>query len=142
MPTLRAERTIAADPLGLALLMAGPAARSLWPAAAPVQRYSPARHVRRRDGVDGGPRAAVVEVGSSVRSGSELLLPLTIAVGGRPPLSGALRLTPIGAVYDAPATRAALTLEHDGQPPRRLRRLVEQYLANLAAAAEKRIQAP
>ncbi|MGY1590962.1 hypothetical protein ACI79D_03180 [Geodermatophilus sp. SYSU D00708] len=83
-----------------------------------------------------------MEVGSSVRSGGAVLLPVTVAVGGGPPISGSLRLTPMGAVYAAPATRATLTLEFDGQPPRRLRRLVEQYLTDLAAAAEARSQAP
>ncbi len=139
--TLRAERTIAADPLGVALLMAGPAAEQLWHGPL-AQRHGAARRGRPRDGVEDRPRTAAVEVGSAVRSGPALLLPVTIAVGGGSPISGSLRLTPMGAVYDVPATRAALTLEHDGQPPRRLRRLAEQYLVNLAAAAEARSQAP
>lgn len=139
MATIRAERLIAADPTGTALLLAGQTALDLWPgvtrlagepltveAAVPALRRHAARvSVRARP-----PRRLPTSYVTTFRFSGE----------GLPETRGTVTLARSPASSRA-ATDAVLTLAWEGEDARvtaAFRAMAHGFLANLAAAAEER----
>jgi len=142
MPTIRAERLIAADPTGTALLLAGQTALDLWPGVTRISSGAASgvlvdavvpslrRHAARVSVQAGPPRRLPTAYVTTFRFSGE----------GLPSTEGAVTLT---RSWDAPhaATSAVLTLTWDGGEPRvaaAFRAMADGFLANLAAAAEER----
>lgn len=109
-------RRIAADPTSTALLLAGPTALELWPAAAESVRADPPR------------RTPTAYVSRFEWTGSEL-----------PTTQGELVLSHAATDDGAVATEARLVL--DSLSPTGLRSLGQAFLHNLATAAELRSHA-
>ncbi len=140
MPTVEAERRIAADPGSVALLLTGPAAGQLWPGAVRVQA-APAR-LQLRTRVPGrGKVDAEVTVGAPRTMPTSYRAEFRVDSDQLPPIRGRLDLS-----YDtslAPArTRASLEFDYGGDHPDRLRRLAQAYLDNIAQAAESTVSTP
>jgi len=119
-------RTFAADPAGVALLLAGPVADMLWPSAAAA------------NGDDGSP---VVEVGPPMRAGVGFVVDLEIldpAVGAA---RGRLALVPGTGDLPVVGTTAQLVLTASYGAAHALRDRGEQFLDALGALAVARSSA-
>lgn len=154
MATVRAERLIEADPTSAALLLAGPTAVDFWP------------NVRRTDSdptrVLADALVPALRADRPVRVAVRALPPrrtpmayvsrFAFAGEGLPTTTGVLTLTYEPRGGGESATSALLRLDwsaRDGEgrwvdrvvAGRALRDMAEQFLANLAAAAEERSRA-
>jgi hypothetical protein len=140
VPTLRHERRITADPTSTALLLAGPTAIDLWPAS---------RRVGEADGrilVEAQVPAGTAEVRLQAWPPRRTPVAFVVRFGFRPSsghdlpaVEGTLTLR-----YDtAQSTRAELALELSGSDELLafVSERAEEFLANLAAAAESRATA-
>ncbi len=137
MPIVEADRSIAADPTSVALLLNGPAAGELWPGVVEVDSSSARLALRARVPGRGtvDARVTVTPVRSMPTSYGATF---TIESDALPPMPGRLNLS-----YESPGsarrtTRAVIVIDYRGPYPERLRRLAQRYLDNVAAAAETR----
>ncbi|HEX8001835.1 MAG TPA: hypothetical protein VF519_03985 [Mycobacteriales bacterium] len=139
MQSIRAERRIAADPTGTALLLAGQTAFDLWPGATRLDGAA------RLDGATllvRVPRRPAARV--AVRARPPRRLPTSYVTtfrvdGDLPETDGTVTLTRAWQ-GERPATDAVLTVTWDGDARLAgpLRAMADGFLANLAAAAEQR----
>lgn len=144
-------RTIAADPVGTALLLAGPAAVELWPGAtllaevggrALVEATLPAG-----DGAPAGPPlAACVRALPPRRTPTSFRSTFTWSGPGLPLTQGTLTLAYAAGSHGLAATYAVLVLDSEAVPDSRmsarsLAAMAEGFLANLAHLAEERSDA-
>ncbi len=143
--SLRAAQRIAADPTSTALLLAGPTAFELWPGVRRVADLGSAVVVE-TDLAQGRQVAANVRALPPQRTPTAYVTRFTWVGPGLPATSGELVLTHAPAVAGERATLASLVLtcedlatsELDGPT---LQALAEQFLVNLARAAELRNRA-
>jgi hypothetical protein len=137
MTLIELERTITADPASVTLLLSGPAAGELWPDVLDV-KSGPTQLELQVKTPAGAKSTAEVEMTRPVRSPTAYRIAFAIRTDRLPPLAGTLTLGHAQRVHDVPTTRAVLTLIYHGRSPQQLRGLAEQYLQNVAAAAESR----
>jgi len=113
---LHASRHIDADPTSIALLLAGPGARELWP-------------------------ASTVAVEPPHRTPTGFVARFSWTGPDLPPASGVLRLTPAPGAHGTPSTSAELSVVVPEPPVAVTPAVLEQFLHALADAAHDRRQA-
>jgi hypothetical protein len=129
MTRIEVSRTAAADPSSVALVLAGPAARELWP--------------RRPDRVVGVVTAqqpvAAVAVDPPARSGVGFAARVQVHVGDAMVAAGRLSILPLPPDRSGCELRLALEVSDEGAE--RLRRDAARYLANVADLSRARSSA-
>lgn len=115
MTRMEVTRRVAADPASVALLLAGPAARTMWPATADVR------------------------VGPPLRSGVGFVADMTVVGEGTASVRG--RFTILPAVESPGASDVRLVLMSPTGARATLRSCGASYLDNLAEAAASRSSA-
>lgn len=116
-------RTFAADPAGVALLLSGPVAETLWPGADPAA------------GAEGAP---TVRLGPPMRSGVGFVVDLTISDPELGPARGRLTLVPDTGELPLMGTTARLVVTSSYGAGGRLRSRAEQFLDGLGSLAVAR----
>ena len=129
MTRIEVSRSVAADPSSVALVLAGPAARELWPP--------------RSDRVVGvvepqQPRLAV-RVDPPVRAGVGFAARMEVHAGDATIGSGRLSIVP--GPGESPRCEVRLFLEVDEASVSRLRRDADRYLGNVAELSRERSSA-
>jgi hypothetical protein len=119
-------RTFAADPAGVALLLAGPVADSLWPSAAAAHDAD---------------RARLVQIGPPMRAGVGFVVDLAVVDPEVGTARGRLALVPETAELPAVGTTARLTLTSSYGASRVLHERGEEFLDALGALAVARSSA-
>lgn len=144
----RVTRRIAADPTSTALLLAGPSALELWPGVRRVGRGGGAVEAELASPrpQDGGATAATVRALPPRRTPTAYVTRFTWDGPDLPGTVGQLTLAYAPSGHGTPVTHAVLTLDSTGLDVSRLDQLAlaglaEQFLANLARAAEGRSRA-
>jgi hypothetical protein len=139
-----AARIISADPTSTALLLAGPTALELWPGVRRVGSVGGLALVETELPREPRTTAATVRALPPRRTPTSFVTRFAFSGPNLPSTTGVLTLAyGSGAV---PCTDAHLVLVSDGVPDSgldavSLRRQAEQFLANLADAAEQRSRA-
>lgn len=139
-----AARTISADPTSTALLLAGPTALELWPGVRRVGSVGGLALVETELPSEPRTTAATVRALPPRRTPTSYVTRFAFSGPDLPSTSGVLTLA--YGYGDAPCTDAELVLVSDDLPHSSLdaltlRRQAEQFLANLAEAAEQRSRA-
>lgn len=137
MTLIELERSIAADPASVTLLLSGPGAGELWPDAVDV-KSTPTELELQVMTPEGDESSAEVAMTRPVRSPTAYRIAFAVRADRMRPLAGTLALRYAKPVHDVPTTRAVLTFVYDGARPQQLHTLAERYLQNVAAAAESR----
>lgn len=144
----KVARRIGAEPTSTALLLAGPAALELWPGVRRVGEVG-GRVLVEADldpAADGAATAASVRALPPRRTPTAFVTRFAWTGPGLPVTDGVLTLGYAPGADGAPATSAELALHSTGVAgsrldPHDLRVMAEQFLANLARAAESRSRA-
>ena len=126
MPQAQIVRKFAADPAGVALLLAGPAAETLW--------CEPGEG-------DGAEAAARLQVGPPMRAGVGFVVDLAISDPELGTARGRLALVPETAELPIVGTTARLELTATGGGAERLRVHGEAFLSALGSLAAARSSA-
>lgn len=145
----RVVRRIGADPTSTALLLAGPAALELWPGVRLVGEAGGRVLVEAAlspEEPDAVPTAASVRALPPQRTPTSFVTRFAWTGPGLPVTEGSLTLAYAPGADGAPSTSAALLLESTGVVGSRvdaaaLNAMAEEFLANLARAAESRNRA-
>ena len=145
----RVVRRIGADPTSTALLLAGPAALELWPGVRLVGEAGGRVLVEAAlspEEPDAVPTAASVRALPPQRTPTSFVTRFAWTGPGLPVTEGSLTLAYAPGADGAPSTSAALLLESTGVVGSRvdaaaLSAMAEEFLANLARAAESRNRA-
>ena len=147
----RVERRIGADPTSTALLLAGPTALELWPGVRLVGEVGGRVLVEAvlssvADAGEPVPTAASVRALPPKRTPTSFVTRFAWTGPGLPVTEGTLTLAYAPGADGAPSTSAALVLESTGVVGSRvdapaLTAMAEEFLANLARAAESRNRA-
>ena len=145
----RAARRIGADPTSTALLLAGPTALELWPGVRLVGEAGgrvlvEAALLPEQD--DAVPTAASVRALPPQRTPTSFVTRFAWTGPGLPVTEGTLTLAYAPGADGAPSTQADLVLDSTGVVGSRvdsaaLSAMAEEFLANLARAAESRNRA-
>jgi hypothetical protein len=143
---IRAARRIGADPTSTALLLAGPAAMELWPGVRLVGEVGGRTLVEAELAAAPTPTAASVRARPPRRTPTSFVTRFAWTGPGLPITEGTLTLTYASGADGAPSTHAELVLDSSGLGGSRLDQsaltaMAEQFLANLAGAAESRSRA-
>lgn len=142
----RVVRRIGADPTSTALLLAGPTALELWPGVRLVGEVGGRVLVEAALCCEPVPTAASVRALPPRRTPTSFVTRFAWTGPGLPVTEGALTLEYAPGADGAPATQASLALESTGVIGSRvdaptLTAMAEEFLANLARAAESRNRA-
>jgi hypothetical protein len=121
MPRIEVSRPMAAEPSGVALVLAGPAARELWPH----------RHLHSIGAAD-----TTVTLTPPVRSGVGFVARLLVSDADRVVAEGRLAINPTGT-GEGPASVVSVHLVVL-DPDVDVRRSAETYLDNVARVAQER----
>lgn len=137
----RVTRRIGADPTSTALLLAGPTAVDLWPGVRRVGEVD-GRVLVEAELADGAPSAMTVRAHPPKRTPTTYVTTFEVDGPEVPATRAELTLAYAPGTH-GPATFAVLTLDLDGPvdpflQPDDVDRMAEQFLANLARAAEDR----
>ena len=145
-----ASRRIAADPTSTALLLAGPAALDLWPGVRRVAEIG-GRVLVETDLATGSgaavPVAAVVSAEAPRRTPTAFVTHFSWTSSALPPVDGVVTLSYAPGGEGTPSTSASLRLDVEpsadddrgaAQRAAVLTAMAEQFLSNLARAAEQR----
>jgi hypothetical protein len=126
MTGIEVRRAVVADPSSVALVLAGPAARELWPPRSDrvVDVVAPQQ-----------PRLTVM-VDPPARSGVGFAARVLVQAGDATVGTG--RLTILPSATDVGGCEIRLSLESSSDEADRLRRDATQYLANVAALSRER----
>jgi hypothetical protein len=154
VPTVRAERILAADPTSTALLLAGPTAMELWPGL--TRTADLGSHVEADATIPAFRAERPVRVSVRAlpprRTPTAFVTRFSFSGAGLPTTTGVLTLTHEPGAGRASATSALLRLDWSARSGsgrlldrvvagRAMRDMAEQFLANLATAAEERATA-
>jgi hypothetical protein len=138
MTRIEVSRKAVGDPSSVALVLAGPAARELWPRRA--DRVAGVAGVDGVDGVDGVVKAqqpaASLAVDPPARSGVGFAARVQVQAGDRAVGTGRLNILPVSP--DCCGCEIRLSLEVYDDAADRLRRDAAQYLANVADLSRER----
>ena len=140
----RVVRRIGADPTSTALLLAGPMALELWPGVRLVGEAG--GRVLVEAALDAVPTAASVRALPPQRTPTSFVTRFAWTGPGLPVTEGTLTLAYAPGADGAPSTHASLVLDSTGVVGSRvdvpaLTAMAEEFLANLARAAESRNRA-
>lgn len=119
-------RTFAADPSGVALLLSGPIAHTLWPTAEAAEP------------TDGAEGRALVEVGPPMRAGVGFVVDLAVDDPELGAARGRLTLVPETGELSVMATNARLVLTSPYAAAGELRSRAEHFLEALGTLAVAR----
>lgn len=131
MTSIEVTRSVLADPSSVALVLAGPAARELWPRS--EDQPVPGRPVAL---VDAAPATAVT-VDPPRRTGVGFVARILVRAGATTVAAGRMSIRPAS---DG-GCEVALVLTTAGDRDRELRRDVERYLDNLVRVSLERSSA-
>lgn len=137
----RVVRRIAADPTSTALLLAAPGALELWPGVRRVGEVGGRALVETRLVPDGPAAAATVRALPPRRTPTAYVTRFTWTGPGLPTTSGTLTLGYAGGTTDAALVLDSAGLEGSTLDEGALAQMAEEFLVNLARAAESRSRA-
>lgn len=129
MTRIEVSRGVVADPSSVALVLAGPAARELWPP----------RSDRLVGVVTGQKPGLAVAVDPPSRTGVGFAARVQVLSGDATVATG--RLTIVAAGAEASGCEVLISLEADDDTADRLRRDATRYLANVADLSRERSSA-